>query len=43
LGAESPKLGSTNVDAHKRSGSGSSSGDKDEFGLVKEKHISQLF
>ena len=43
LGAESPKLGSSNVDAHKRSGSGSSNGSKDEFGLVKERHISQLF
>ncbi|KAJ4339560.1 hypothetical protein N0V95_007750 [Ascochyta clinopodiicola] len=44
LGAESPKLGSGNADQHKRSGSGSSEGSaKDDFGLVKEKHISQLF
>ncbi|KAF9697177.1 hypothetical protein EKO04_004551 [Ascochyta lentis] len=44
LGGESPKLGSSNVDAHKRSGSGSSEGcGKDEFGLVREKHVSQLF
>lgn len=43
LGVESPKMGSSNVDAHKRSGSGSSSESKDEFGLVKERHISQLF
>ncbi|KAJ4309607.1 hypothetical protein N0V94_008848 [Neodidymelliopsis sp. IMI 364377] len=43
LGAGSPKLGSSNADAHKRSGSGSSNGSKDEFGLVKERHISQLF
>ena len=43
LGAESPKMGSSNADKHKRSGSGSSEGDRDEFGLVKEKHVSQLF
>ncbi len=41
LGAQSPKMGSSNVDQHKRSGSGDS--ERDEFGLVKEKHISQLF
>lgn len=41
LGAESPRMGSSNADKHKRSGSGES--DKDEFGLVKERHISQLF
>lgn len=41
LGAESPKMGSSNADGHKRSGSRES--DRDEFGLVKEKHISQLF
>lgn len=43
LGAESPKLGSSNVQEHKRSGSASSGGSRDEFGLAKEKHISQLF
>lgn len=43
LGAESPKIGSSNANNHKRSGSGSSEGDRDEFGLVKEKHVSQLF
>ncbi|KAF3042338.1 hypothetical protein E8E12_003034 [Didymella heteroderae] len=43
LGAESPKLGSSNVQEHKRSGSTSSGGSRDEFGLEKEKHISQLF
>lgn len=43
LGGESPKMGSSNVDSHKRSGSGSSEGSRDEFGLVKEKHGSQLY
>lgn len=43
LGAESPKLGSSNVQEHKRSGSASSGGSRDEFGLAKEKHLSQLF
>lgn len=43
LGAESPKLGSSNVQEHKRSGSASSGGSRDEFGLAKEKNISQLF
>ncbi|KAJ8111511.1 hypothetical protein OPT61_g5908 [Boeremia exigua] len=41
LGAESPKLGSSNVDQHRRSGSGDS--ERDEFGLVKEKKIAELF
>ncbi|KAJ4382435.1 hypothetical protein N0V86_002770 [Didymella sp. IMI 355093] len=43
LGVESPKLGSSNVQEHKRSGSAGSGGSTDEFGLTKEKHISQLF
>ena len=43
LGVESPKLGSGNVNTHKRSGSGSSEGSRDEFGLVKERHGSPLF
>lgn len=43
LGAESPRLGSSNVQNHKRSGSASSGRSRDEFGLAKEKHISQLF
>jgi hypothetical protein len=43
LGSEIPKLGSSNVQEHKRNGSASSGESKDEFGLAKEKHISQLF
>lgn len=44
LGENSPKLSSGNVDSHKRSGSGSSEeSGKDKFGLMKERHVSQLF
>ena len=43
LGAHSPNLGSSNVQEHKRSGSSSSGASRDEFGLAKERQISQLF
>ncbi|KAF1932711.1 uncharacterized protein M421DRAFT_416323 [Didymella exigua CBS 183.55] len=43
LGADSPKLGSSNVQEHKRSGSASSERRRDEFGLAKERHITQSF
>lgn len=43
MGSESPRLGSGNAQLHKRSGSGSSEGARDEFGLVREERGSQMF
>ena len=47
LGAASPRMGGSGIQGHKRSGSGGSGasegGSKDEFGLAKNKWVSQLF
>jgi hypothetical protein len=47
LGAASPRMGGAGIQGHKRNGSGGSGeselGNKDEFGLTKNRWVSQLF